>query len=92
MKDEENRLCGSCVKYELRKQPISAAFPSPSGGATPSVFFSVPPFFFFLKTYDFCSAMRIPNMCLVLKLDNGKVVSIADGQTHRRTEPNSTVF
>ena len=25
--------------------------------------------------------MRIPNMCLVLKLDNGKVVSIANGQT-----------
>ena len=28
---------------------------------------------------------RIPNMCLVLKLDNGKVVSIANGQNHRRT-------
>ena len=26
-------------------------------------------------------AMRIPNMCLVLKFDNGKVVSIADEQT-----------
>ena len=26
--------------------------------------------------------MRIPNMCLVLKLDNGKVVSIANGQNH----------
>jgi len=25
--------------------------------------------------------MRIPNMCLVLKLDNGKVVSIANEQT-----------
>ena len=29
-------------------------------------------------------SMRIPNMCLVLKLDNGKVVSIADGQTDRQ--------
>ena len=28
-------------------------------------------------------SMRIPNMCLVLKLDNGKVVSIANGQNHR---------
>ena len=27
--------------------------------------------------------MRIPNMCLVLKFDNGKVVSIANGQNHR---------
>ena len=26
--------------------------------------------------------MRIPNMCLVLKLDNGKVVSIVNKQTH----------
>ena len=26
--------------------------------------------------------MRIPNMCLVLKLDNCKMVSIADEQTH----------
>ena len=26
--------------------------------------------------------MRIPNMCLVLKLDNGKGVSIANEQTH----------
>ena len=26
--------------------------------------------------------MRIPNICLVLKLDNGKMVSIADEQTH----------
>ena len=26
--------------------------------------------------------MRIPNMCLVLKLNNGKVVSIANEQTH----------
>ena len=31
-------------------------------------------------------SMRIPNMCLVLKLDNGKVVSIANGQNHRWTE------
>ena len=40
--------------------------------------------------------MRIPNMCLVLKLDNVKVVSIANGQTDRQsdsvTEPSSTVL
>ena len=30
-------------------------------------------------------SMRIPNICLVLKLDNGKVVSIANGQTHSHT-------
>ena len=35
---------------------------------------------------NFRSAMRIPNMCLVLKLDNGQVVSIADEQNHRQTE------
>ena len=29
-------------------------------------------------------------MCLVLKLDNGKVVSIANGQSDRVTEPSST--
>ena len=28
-------------------------------------------------------SMRIPNMCLVLKLDNGKVVSIANGLSDR---------
>ena len=36
--------------------------------------------------------MGIPNMCLVLKSDNGKVVSIANGQTHRLTQPSSTVL
>ena len=37
-------------------------------------------------------AMRIPNMCLVLKLDNGKVVSIANEQNYRQTEsPNHQV-
>ena len=40
---------------------------------------------------NFRKVMRIPNMCLVLKLDNGKVVSIANGQTDRITEPSSTV-
>ena len=30
---------------------------------------------------DFRRAMKIPNMLTVLKLDNGKVVSIADEQT-----------
>ena len=42
-------------------------------------------------------AMRIPNMCL-LKLDNGKVVSIANEHNYRQTdrititEPSSTVL
>ena len=36
--------------------------------------------------------MRIPNMCLVLKLDNGKVFFLANGQTHRVTQPSSTVL
>ena len=27
--------------------------------------------------------MRIPNVCLFLKLDNGKLVYIANGQNHR---------
>jgi len=41
---------------------------------------------------NFRRVMRIPNMCLVLKLDNGKVVSIANGQTDRITEwPNHPV-
>ena len=34
-------------------------------------------------------SMRIRNMCLVLKLDNGKVVSIANGQIDRQTESHS---
>ena len=40
--------------------------------------------------------MGIPNMCLVLKSDNGKVVSIANRQTESQnqgiTEPSSTVL
>ena len=31
--------------------------------------------------------MRIPKMCLVLKLDNGKLVSIAHEQTESQTHP-----
>ena len=42
---------------------------------------------------NFRRAMRIPNMCLVLKYDNGKVVSIAHEQTdtykHRQTDGQS---
>ena len=45
---------------------------------------------------DVRRVMRIPNMFLVLKLDNGKVVSIANRQTDRITdrvtEPSSTVL
>ena len=35
---------------------------------------------------------RIPNMGFILKLDNGKVVSIAEEQIDRITEPPSTVL
>ena len=35
----------------------------------------------------YCRLMRIPNICLVLKLDNGKVVSIVNGQTDRQNHP-----
>ena len=35
----------------------------------------------------FRRVMRIPNMCLVLKLDNGKVVSIANEQTESQSHP-----
>ena len=35
----------------------------------------------------FCRFMRIPNGCLVLKLDNGKVVSIANEQTESYSHP-----
>ena len=34
----------------------------------------------------FRRVMRIPNMCLVSKLVNGKVVSIANGQNYRITD------
>ena len=40
----------------------------------------------------FRGVMRIPNTCLLLKLDTGKVVSIANEQTDRITEPSSTVL
>ena len=36
---------------------------------------------------NFCRAMRIPNMCLVLKLDDGEVVSIADEKTDGQSNP-----
>ena len=35
---------------------------------------------------NFRRVMRIPNMCLVLKLDNRKVVSIANEQTESQTD------
>ena len=85
--------------YVLVKQPPSVGFPSPSGGAAPLALSSVA-----MKekklgrlwrpkwSWNFRRVMRIPNMCLVLKLDNGKIVSIADEQTHRIEEPPSTVY
>ena len=38
---------------------------------------------------NFRRVMMNPNMCSVLKLDNGKVVSIANEQNHRQTESQS---
>ena len=35
---------------------------------------------------NFHRVMRIPNMCLVLKLDHEKVVSIANEQTDRQID------
>ena len=40
---------------------------------------------------NFRRAMRISNMCLVLKLVNGKVISIVDEQTDRQTD-NATQY
>ena len=45
-----------------------------------------------LSCKNFRRVMRIPNMYLVLKLDNGKEVSIANEQTDRITQPSSTVL
>ena len=36
--------------------------------------------------------MRVPNVCLVLKFDNGKVVSITHEQTGGWTEPPSSAL
>ena len=78
----------------LAKQPPRAAFPSPSGGAAPSETaafsggekksgaYSAPN-----GLKNFRRSMRIPNMSLVLKFDNGKVVSIANEQTESHSHP-----
>ena len=44
-------------------------------------------------SYSFRRAMRIPNMCLALKLDNGKVVSMAHKhtQTDRHTQDRISI-
>ena len=36
--------------------------------------------------------MKVPNMCLVLKLDNEKMVSIADEQTHSVADYNIDTY
>ena len=36
--------------------------------------------------------MKIPNMCLVLKLDNGKVVLMANEQNHRAIQYTVLVY
>ena len=41
------------------------------------------------KFKNFRRVMRIPNMCLVLKLDNGKLVAIANEQTESHSHPVS---
>ena len=56
----------------------------------PIFFFRMPPAPRSFK--NFRRVMRIPNMFLVLKLDNGKVVSIANEETDIITQPSSTVL
>ena len=71
------------------KQPPSAAFLSPFGGTAPSAAvkkkhwgtWGAPTGFKYLRR-----ATRIPNVCLVLKLDYGKVISIADDQKDGQTD------
>ena len=70
------------------KHPPSTGFPSPSGGAAPSAAGKEQK-----KNWgagngfkNLTRLMRIPNMCLVLKLDNGKLVSIADKQTKSQSD------
>ena len=70
------------IMNKFTKQPPSATFPSPSGGAPP---LGHP--WHAVGASKFSRVMRIPNMCLVLKLDNGKVVSIADEQIESQSHP-----
>jgi len=70
-----------CVRFLVKKKlgrPRRPMFRAPSatflGGACGAHSFK-----------NFRRVMRIPNMCLVSKLDNGKVVCIAKGQTDRIT-------
>ena len=77
----------AAIKEEKRKEQFWGAGDAPIGAAAYAYFGSNN------KKGDTCGApndfkdltraMRIPNMCLVLKLDNGKVVSIANEQNHR---------
>ena len=69
-----------CSYNILAKHPPSAGFLSPAGGTAPSAA---------VKEKSFRRVIKILNMCLVLKLDNGKVVSIANEQTDRQTESHS---
>ena len=85
----------------LAKHPPWVWFLSPSGGATPAApplgrtqrpVSRLPLSAALKKNKEKFAAenvrwvMRIRNMCLVLKLDKGKVVSIADEQNHIITE------
>ena len=63
----------AAVKETKKNKKIGAPPASLSGGAcgAPNGFKNV------------TRSMRIPNMCLILKSDNGKVVSIVNGQSDR---------
>ena len=64
-------------------------FRGPETPAVPPAIYSKIAGLLFYLSKNFRRVIRIPNMCLVLKLDNGKVVSMANGQTDRRTESPS---
>ena len=70
IKEKSVKIVFKLEYKKLAKHPPSAGFLSPSGETARSTPHSFK---------NFRRVMRIPNMYLVLKLDNGKVVSIANG-------------
>ena len=77
IKEKSVKIVFKLEYKKLAKHPPSAGFLSPSGETARSTPHSFK---------NFRRVMRIPNMYLVLKLDNGKVVSIANEQIHRETD------
>ena len=78
----------------LAKHQPSAGFLSPSGRAAPSAGASEGKYLGCRRRpkFIFRRVMRIPDMSLVLKLDNGEVITTANEQTDRITQPYSTVL